>query len=258
MMIELSFSTGPYYVQVSSVSASVSNTGQEQHSLAVVMKRLQNITIKRSRGTFNKLSIINKMRATVNASNKRFKADLLKTDVITSGSTAPDNVPGADGETCVKCVLAWPEASSVAQCACWHPPSHFHGDAVVYKQYLFTGLCFDTMRMHRDASSQCNLCQNHWFKLVSTLLERLKHMLSICFVLLRSILAQAYEPDISLVSSRSCRTAVPDRRHIFTQVLYTQTCIVQANFGKLPAACITGANGRLLRIKWERVKEKAV
>lgn len=100
MKIELSYPTGPCCVQVGNVSASVFNTGQEQHSLPVVMKRLQNITVKRSRGTFNKLSIINKMRATVNASNKKFKADLLKTDVVTSGSTTPDILPGADGETC--------------------------------------------------------------------------------------------------------------------------------------------------------------
>lgn len=90
----------PCYVQVGNVSASVFNTGQEQHSLPVVMKRLQNITIKRSRGTFNKMSIINKMRATMNATNKRSKADHLKTDVITSESTTPEILPGADGNTC--------------------------------------------------------------------------------------------------------------------------------------------------------------
>lgn len=85
-------------VQVGNVSASVFNAGQEQHSLPVIMKRLQNITIKRSRGTFNKMSIINKIRATVIASNKRSKADHLRTDMITSGSTTPDILPGADGK----------------------------------------------------------------------------------------------------------------------------------------------------------------
>lgn len=79
------------------MSASVFNTGQEQHSLPVVMKRLQNITIKRSRGTFNKMSIINKMKA-LNAS--KLRGTHLKTDVIASELATPDILPGADGKTC--------------------------------------------------------------------------------------------------------------------------------------------------------------
>ncbi|KAL3145195.1 Translin-associated factor X-interacting protein 1 [Trebouxia sp. C0010 RCD-2024] len=82
---------------VGNISASVFNTGQDQHSLPVIMKRLQNITIKRSRGTFNKLSIINKTKALV-ASKKKLKADQLKTDVITPGINDADILPGADGQ----------------------------------------------------------------------------------------------------------------------------------------------------------------
>lgn len=85
-------------VQVGNISASVFNTGQDQHSLPVVMRRLQNITIKRSRGTFNKLSIINKTKALV-ASKKKLKADQLKADGITPGVTNPDMLPGVDGKT---------------------------------------------------------------------------------------------------------------------------------------------------------------
>lgn len=85
-------------LQVGNISASVFNTGQDQHSLPVIMKRLQNITIKRSRGTFNKLSIINKTKALV-ASKKKLKADQLKTDVITPGINDADILPGADGKT---------------------------------------------------------------------------------------------------------------------------------------------------------------
>ena len=103
--IDLPHHTGPCSVQVGNVSASVFSTGQEQHSLPVVMKRLQNITIKRSRGTFNKMSIINKMRAIVTASNKRSKADQLKTDVVVSGSTTPEILFAADGKTCLNFVL---------------------------------------------------------------------------------------------------------------------------------------------------------
>ena len=128
IMIELPYHTSPCDVQVGNVSASVFNTGQEQHSLPVIMKRLQNITIKRSRGTFNKLSIINKMRATVNASSKRFKADHSKTDATTSGSI-PDILPDADGKTRLKCVVAWPKGSNVAKCRGCQPLSHCHGDA---------------------------------------------------------------------------------------------------------------------------------
>lgn len=84
-------------MQVGNVSASVFNTGQEQHSLPVVMKRLQNITIKRSRGTFNKMSIINKMKA-LNAS--KLKGTHSKTDAVASESTTPDILPGADGKRC--------------------------------------------------------------------------------------------------------------------------------------------------------------
>lgn len=84
-------------VQVGNISASVFNTGQEEHSLPVIMKRLQNITIKRSRGTFNKLSIINKTKALI-ASKKKVKADETKTDAITPGGTTPDILPGADGK----------------------------------------------------------------------------------------------------------------------------------------------------------------
>lgn len=83
--------------QVSNVSGSVFNTGQDEHSLPVIMKRLQNITIKRSRGTFNKLSIINKMKA-LNASKRKFRTEhLFKADSNTSGSTTPDIPPGTDG-----------------------------------------------------------------------------------------------------------------------------------------------------------------
>ena len=85
-------------VQVSNVSGSVFSSGQDEHSLPVIMKRLQNITIKRSRGTFNMMSIINKMKA-LNASKKKFRADqLMKADGASSGSMTPDIVPGTDGD----------------------------------------------------------------------------------------------------------------------------------------------------------------
>ena len=49
------------------------------------MKRLQNITIKRSRGTFNKMSIINKMRALkASASKKQFDVPKME------GSATPE------------------------------------------------------------------------------------------------------------------------------------------------------------------------
>ena len=86
------------------MSGSVFNTGQDEHSLPVIMKRLQNITIKRSRGTFNKMSIINKMKA-LNSSKKKFRAEhLFKADAASSGSTTPDvtSVLGADGEKAPK------------------------------------------------------------------------------------------------------------------------------------------------------------
>ena len=78
-------------MQVSNVSASVFNTGQDEHSLPVIMKRLQNITIKRSRGTFNKLSIINKTKALV-ASKKKLKT------ATSTGVTSSDILPSADGK----------------------------------------------------------------------------------------------------------------------------------------------------------------
>ena len=62
------------------------NTGQDSHSLPLIMKRLQNITIKRSRGTFNNMSIINKMRALkASASKKQF--DVPKQE----GSATPES-----------------------------------------------------------------------------------------------------------------------------------------------------------------------
>ena len=52
----------------------------------MIMKRLQNITIKRSRGTFNKKSIINKMRALkASASKKQFDVPKLE------GSATPES-----------------------------------------------------------------------------------------------------------------------------------------------------------------------
>ena len=78
-------------MQVGNVSASVFNTGQDEHSLPVIMKRLQNITIKRSRGTFNKLSIINKTKALV-ASKKKLKT------ATSTGATISDILPSADGK----------------------------------------------------------------------------------------------------------------------------------------------------------------
>ena len=169
--IELPYHTGPCSVQVGNVSAGVFNTGQDQHSLPVIMKRLQNITIKRSRGTFNKMSIINKMRANVNATDKRSKVDHLKTDVIMSGSTTPDILPGSDGKTCLKFMLAciWPcgqRLSNDAECAGYN---HCHGDAVLHKEERdfaslrfcprakptsrkIGGLCIGTMHLHEAAS----------------------------------------------------------------------------------------------------------
>ena len=77
-------------LQANTVSGLMFNTGQESHSLPVIMKRLQNITIKRSRGTFNKMSIINKMRALkASASKKQF--DVAKLE----GSATPES----EGET---------------------------------------------------------------------------------------------------------------------------------------------------------------
>ena len=78
-------------MQVGNVSASVFNTGQDEHSLPVIMKRLQNITIKRSRGTFNKLSIINKTKALV-ASKKKLRT------ATSTGVTNSDILPTADGK----------------------------------------------------------------------------------------------------------------------------------------------------------------
>jgi hypothetical protein len=64
----------------------VFTTKQDSHSLPVIMKRLQNITIKRSRGTFNKMSIINKMRALkASASKKQFDVPKLE------GSATPES-----------------------------------------------------------------------------------------------------------------------------------------------------------------------
>ncbi len=76
--------------QAKTVSSSVFTSGQDSHSLPVIMKRLQNITIKRSRGTFNKMSIINKMKA--------LKATKKKTDATRSeGSATLDLVSEAEG-----------------------------------------------------------------------------------------------------------------------------------------------------------------
>lgn len=80
-------------MQANVVSASVFTSGQDSHSLPVIMKRLQNVTIKRSRGVFNKMSIINKMRALkASASKKRFDSAALE------GSATSELGTEADGE----------------------------------------------------------------------------------------------------------------------------------------------------------------
>ena len=71
-------------MQANNVSGIVFAYGQDSHSLPVIMKRLQAITIRRSRGTFNKMSMINKMKA-MKAAKKR-----------TEGSSIPDS--GLEGE----------------------------------------------------------------------------------------------------------------------------------------------------------------
>ena len=86
-------------LQANNVSGVVFSTGQDVHSLAVIMKRLQAITIKRSRGTFNKMSIINKMKA--------LKVTKKKTDAARSeGSPTPELVLGSDGESSVLAVFS--------------------------------------------------------------------------------------------------------------------------------------------------------
>lgn len=87
-------------LQANVVSASVFMSGQDSHSLPVIMKRLQNVTIKRSRGVFNKMSIINKMRALkASASKKRFDV------AAPEGSATPELGSEADGELLSHIVL---------------------------------------------------------------------------------------------------------------------------------------------------------
>ena len=49
-------------MQVETINNTVFEPGHDKHSLPVLMKRLKATSIKRSRGTFNKMSIINKMK----------------------------------------------------------------------------------------------------------------------------------------------------------------------------------------------------
>lgn len=74
-------------VQVETISNSVFEEGHDEHSLPVLMKRLKATSIKRSRGTFNKMSIINKMRTLGLAASKKHR------DSVKLGSMTPERDP---------------------------------------------------------------------------------------------------------------------------------------------------------------------
>ena len=73
------------------------------------MKRLQNITIKRSRGTFNKMSIINKIRALkASASKKQFDVPKIE------GSATPES----EGEMLWSPHSWFSECRNLSACSC--------------------------------------------------------------------------------------------------------------------------------------------
>ena len=92
-------------MQVETISNSVFEAGHDKHSLPVLMKRLKATSIKRSRGTFNKMSIINKMKM-LNISKRG--RDVVKLGSLTSDadSASVSGVNVADGKLATPMCIA--------------------------------------------------------------------------------------------------------------------------------------------------------